>query len=1042
MKKGILLMSIFMTFLIVTLPYSFAQHYVTAVSVQGSNNIPNYLKAEDTMHVSAQVNHPTATAAEVHSLLRIGNHTPFTSCSGQGSITCLFSGPFDSEGTNVFPLNVNLYDVHSIQNPTPTNWQDQKTTTFYVDDTAPLLQDIVVQQEGSKVRVTGTVIDEAYPESGNVCVGLQSLTASLSLGSGNAAHTASLTGCSQEIDFTMDLPSSSATVAQIQIEVKDKFSNTNNQGYSLTVDTMPPSISNLRVSSVGVDNVQFVGPQGMDVFIAFTAKDNVGVVDQFAKVGNTTYPATCMITDQTSSETTYHCETVQFHAVGGPMQLFASVSDAAGHVATSTVNVNLAEDNTAPVFSHVGGGFEYDGKTYVGPGADVYVYFTDPQSGMSNGDVVLKRSGGADIPTTGCSLSSNLWRCVFPVAASHGAEISFTGAQGTDAVGNQFSSTFSHSVKRDSQAPELVASYLYSEVNGIFVENLVPVNGMLQGEITVQDMLPVSGDVDVSNLNGPHGTVPLTCEDGVCVFSALAGSSPKQTTIAVRTIDAVGNEKIYPLQVTVVGLTPAGEINPVVVETAVQPEVLDRSVGLLVNQVALVDLAFSFVDGFPVGISFMECSGLDSGDNDYRFISSVEDIAATDVAVKRKLRLTLRADDLNIDEINLLCHYRVAYLYGGELVNDHVESVPVTLKLGGTVGGLPDNYDKLLKDAKDAANSGIVATIAKLEKFVSMAMKICNAWFMIKTLLSSIQSIMNLLSITTANMYMTGPYGVPAAKTLGEAGLKACQSKETLQQATDGPSLLSVDGPSFGGLGGIVTKFCNFVTCRFSVSSWLLGKTDFGGEWFADGGFGNSTAHANILSPLPDHFIDTDKFGSQSSNFTENFYDMWNMGIDYSTQTQAQESLIMSTLNLCLPGIIARLNDYREIQCRYAVCLRDDVPQGVPISVCNAEKEYATCKYVTGEMFHLMNILIPFDMWMNQIKALLADPASMIGALWGGVCQLWCNGYMTPEAGTVHVVCSTQKVVADLGRIVGIVASFISGDAFGPRGVRNACDEL
>lgn len=97
-----------------------------------------------------------------------------------------------------------------------------------------------------------------------------------------------------------------------------------------------------------------------------------------------------------------------------------------------------------------------------------------------------------------------------------------------------------------------------------------------------------------------------------------------------------------------------------------------------------------------------------------------------------------------------------------------------------------------------------------------------------------------------------------------------------------------------------------------------------------------------------------------------------------------KSSLILSAVLMCLPGILEKIQEYREIQCRKVVCSYEAVKIGVAPTACEREKQFNTCKYIVGEVFAIppMSIYKYLKQWVANI---IANP---IGVAWGVTAQL------------------------------------------------------
>ena len=143
------------------------------------------------------------------------------------------------------------------------------------------------------------------------------------------------------------------------------------------------------------------------------------------------------------------------------------------------------------------------------------------------------------------------------------------------------------------------------------------------------------------------------------------------------------------------------------------------------------------------------------------------------------------------------------------------------------------------------------------------------------------------------------------------------------------------------------------------------------------------------------------------------------------TLIDVKESLIWSTVCFCIPGILYNLNKLREIECRYAVCLAQDVKeQGIPVSWCKDEKHYLTCTFIVGEIFSIIPYAALADKVITVIKDIFANPISIVQVVSGCLCG-GCKGTVlesidfcasdTTEAGWGYVFCAVSKTVSKVG---------------------------
>ncbi len=95
------------------------------------------------------------------------------------------------------------------------------------------------------------------------------------------------------------------------------------------------------------------------------------------------------------------------------------------------------------------------------------------------------------------------------------------------------------------------------------------------------------------------------------------------------------------------------------------------------------------------------------------------------------------------------------------------------------------------------------------------------------------------------------------------------------------------------------------------------------------------------------------------------------------TPVNVKDSLIMSIVTICVPGILEKVKDWREISCEAAVCKYNAIKGGIDPSFCEKQKEYKFCKFIWGEVFSVPPLTI-IEMYKDMIKELIANPIGII----------------------------------------------------------------
>lgn len=154
--------------------------------------------------------------------------------------------------------------------------------------------------------------------------------------------------------------------------------------------------------------------------------------------------------------------------------------------------------------------------------------------------------------------------------------------------------------------------------------------------------------------------------------------------------------------------------------------------------------------------------------------------------------------------------------------------------------------------------------------------------------------------------------------------------------------------------------------------------------------------------------------------------------------TNVKDSLVLSIVTLCLPGILEKGMEWRENKCFAAKCYYNAVSNGLDPSFCVAQDDYRTCKYIVGELFALPPMAI-LEYFKQMITNILANP---VGILWSaatkvsrltvyGSCGPASTGIMCQAAMNMPYGLATGiLVVTDAISIVNIIMDIFENGIF------------
>jgi len=86
-----------------------------------------------------------------------------------------------------------------------------------------------------------------------------------------------------------------------------------------------------------------------------------------------------------------------------------------------------------------------------------------------------------------------------------------------------------------------------------------------------------------------------------------------------------------------------------------------------------------------------------------------------------------------------------------------------------------------------------------------------------------------------------------------------------------------------------------------------------------------------------------------------------------------KDSLLMSVVTMCIPGILEKTNEWKEIKCETAVCYYDALKNDLDPTFCIKQGSYRTCSYIVGDIFALPGLNV-FDYYRKKLADILANP--------------------------------------------------------------------
>jgi len=140
--------------------------------------------------------------------------------------------------------------------------------------------------------------------------------------------------------------------------------------------------------------------------------------------------------------------------------------------------------------------------------------------------------------------------------------------------------------------------------------------------------------------------------------------------------------------------------------------------------------------------------------------------------------------------------------------------------------------------------------------------------------------------------------------------------------------------------------------------------------------------------------------------------------------TSLYDNIYVSSIGLCVPGILYNLQKLQEIHCRKIICYGREVPQGIAtVESCDQLYDSQVCQYVTGPVFELTPLNFG-SLLSDLIKKIFEDPVGLlISAASALACDTFC--YDKATGGTGLWVCKTVTVIDKLFDIINTIASAV-----------------
>ena len=1029
----------FLVMLVLTLPLYMADvladGQISSVKGKGKDNAVGVIRATDALTVEAEI--IGLLGAAVPSNLRLGSSNVFDSCS-QTVNGSLCRVRFPSSGDQNFdakemPFTVTLYEGEAIL--------DTKPGSVVVDNKKPALSfsalssaDVGNEDITFSFTATDTACDDA--SCSGKCSGIKKIEFFSLDNSFVDTVNVNTRSCTYSCSFVKSSSSFSSGATALYARVYDMVNQVSStSSISFTADNSGPVIlpSSLQILSNGKDIRHFKQGSAVSVTVKVNLSDNsLNSNSVYANLYDLNPSDASLKSSKGSCVSFGNISTCSFSIAlkldtAGVKQLRFNASDNKGNKESAIITRTFSVDSTGPsILALQSAGTTVQGQSFAQSTSDIVAIISESGSGVSSGSMFLNVNG-AKISASSCNVTTCVWKSVN--LGSGDVDVSIDPSS-SDVLGNKALS-FSQVFTVNSQAPT---------IRGVVISSVGGLSGSASQFIKIGDRIGIEANVtedtqigsaraDLSQFIPGASSVSGNCaySDGntfLCSWLSDPVQNAVSGSVTLTITDAAGNSATQSQSAQ--SYSASNDLDPNLWSSSVScsPRTLDRQLGPLINQRAYctVNLERRSTSGTlkTVSTTLSGCTGDQSA-----ILQNAELFNAQPLSTTPLIKLTLKKDQLALSELRTSCTLNIISLQNGAITsNPETEVVPITLQFfDNPLGTLDAGVQADIDEAKAAAE-GIWGMIGVLKDIMTVLSKICQLMGILANLMYLGYFIALKMSVsdsivcdTAYSAWWTGGLTFKAyCNPVTSTSTVWCKAQQAQEEIT---------GHLFGEIG---KKACGFVNCQWTGVDFIDEWKAWNNEWYSK------------LGPLnAEYFVGGEYSGGyfaavkdadgKSTGFTKNSID-------------PKQSIILSVLFACIPGIIENLDKMRQIECLRADCLQTAVVEdNVPITVCDNLYSQAWCKYVVGEIFALIPYTALYKAFIEPIRAALLNPFGLLqlGAI--AYCYGAClTTYL--DFGANYQVCEGVKVASKLGEIIGQVKGVLDQGFSFFENQENYCDRL
>lgn len=984
--------------LIITLP--FYTSYVYAVSSgnivvysKDKYNTRDYRAVSDTTTIFAEIPESGVQASSIN-FVSGDKAYPFSACEYKSGISLCSYKSSEGKETSMRPGKYS-YSVRS----SSISSSYSGSSELYVDEMPPNITINSITTNTNNTVVSYSIFDTAYQGGTGICSAVYAVGFYLGdslLKTIELNQTPGVSCNTQRTDF-VDAPSTNDVERDFCVKAMDNVGNTGTSCKKIIIDKEAGSVSNAKLLTLDGSPMDYISTRlgSLKGKIEFTLTER-NLVSKYADVSEfnpvlnqrqmpiSCNPENC---NGTCKCTINNIDVLLTKTTTPNLKVYTT--DASGNTGENIVPMQVYVDNEAPVLKSLKSlASGCADKNAIGPENNTVVaVFDEAGSGFSARKVYLDLSSVkkdyTKVRTNECTQSGNLWTCkwgLFSVdtGIAHSSSPSISVAYPSqDDAGNFVQSEVTAPFIYDNAAPIFLSSAFVAASSSSFGDLITEYptsGGTIELTVFANDDLPVKATADFSSVSFT-GKRTVDCTNGACVFSQIGplfNGPISDVAIPVTLTDCVGNSMRRDVLINISDIEGQGQDYWVYSASSPMPDKLDKTALKIIPAKMFFPVALSGrTDVVPIIQQVVECVGekgyLSFNLHDQR-LPDLINAPSTSIYTKFGIQ---RAGEPPNSLVYTCTFVTISRTSQGIISQPEYDNLTFTIPFyNSPLGTIEDSLQKKMNEVKD---SPLVQGkwIGEIKKWVDIAKGVCSVYSMIQ----GIGSVLSFIAQITGWMQKTV--------------ILAYISYITRLIATYFNIVTTF-------LGNIMGPFCSVIGCTGAFAYQDAVNKFFENYQRGFLGFGNIFSSASGSS--------TTNAGSSASAATgkENPWTSFLVPRKYDPQG----SLIISTVSLCLPGMLYNLQKARAIDCNYITCLKTQVPAGVPPYFCTSQRASQWCKYVVGEIFQLLPMFTFLDEFADAFKKYLTDPVFLFAQAVG-----WCSASVDNDFfGLCSFIQNTLKV--------------------------------